>query len=247
MYPLGGTGSSEGIAVSTAERKAVLGLIIARGGSKGLPGKNVRFLGGKPLIAWTVQAAKASRHLTRLVLSTDDETIAAVARSHGCDTPFMRPPELAKDDASAASVVRHALETLGERFDYIVLLQPTSPFRTAHDIDACIEMCMQAGVSSCVSVAPAPKPVEWYYRLDGGDRLAPIFPGDYANQRRQEIRESWCLNGAVYVVGVDAFLQTGQFVAPDTVGYKMPAERSVDIDTMLDLGYAQMLLDTIEL
>ena len=129
--------------------KSVLALIPARGGSKGVPGKNIRPAGGKPLIAWTIEAAKCSRYIDRLILSTDDPAIVAVAKQFGCDVPFMRPAELATDQADSMVVVRHALQAIGERYDYLVLLQPTSPLRIAADIDAAVERCLQSDAPTC--------------------------------------------------------------------------------------------------
>ena len=124
--------------------RSILALIPARGGSKGVKRKNVREVGGKPLIAWTIEAAKASRYIDRLILSSEDRAIIDVATAHGCEAPFVRPAELATDEADAMAVVRHALSALPERYDYLLLLQPTSPMRTANDIDGAIELCINA-------------------------------------------------------------------------------------------------------
>src|SRR5262249_30378594 len=113
-------------------RYTVLAVIPARGGSKGVPQKNIRTVGGRPLIAWTIEAAKGSRYLDRVVLSSDDRKIIDVAESYGCDIPFVRPAELATDEADSMSVVRHAIASFNEHYDYLVLLQPTSPLRRAH-------------------------------------------------------------------------------------------------------------------
>src|SRR5262245_25182815 len=123
------------------DAKRVLGLITARGGSKGVPRKNVRPLGGKPLLAWTIEAARNAPVIDRLILSSDDAEIIEVARAWGCEVPFVRPPELATDTADSVEVVRHALSTLGEDYDYVVLLQPTSPLRTGEDIENCVRLC----------------------------------------------------------------------------------------------------------
>jgi CMP-N,N'-diacetyllegionaminic acid synthase len=137
---------------------AVLGLILARGGSKGLPGKNLRPLRGKPLIGWTIEAAKQSRVLDALVLSTDAADIGAAGRSLGAEVPFMRPPELASDTATSIDAIVHALNWLAERgrsFEYLVLLEPTSPLREAADIDAAIAKLESTGAEAVVSVARA--------------------------------------------------------------------------------------------
>ena len=156
--------------------QSVLGLIPARGGSKGVPGKNLRTVGGKPLIAWTVSAAHRAKTLDRVILSTDDAEIAEVARAYDCDVPFMRPAELATDDAAMLDVVRHAIRSLEETYDYVVLLQPTSPLRTAGDIDAAVELCHGDQAATCVSVCEPEKSPFWnYYRCDGAT-LSPVLP-----------------------------------------------------------------------
>jgi N-acylneuraminate cytidylyltransferase len=134
------------------EGQSVLAVIPARGGSKGVPRKNLRDVAGRPLIAWTIAAARGSSHIDRLVLSSDDEEIMETARRHGCDVPFRRPAELATDEADSMAVVMHAVETLAERYDYVVLLQPTSPLRASADIDGAIATCLRHMAPSCVTV-----------------------------------------------------------------------------------------------
>lgn len=220
---------------------SVLGVITARGGSKGVPRKNVRTLHGKPLIGWTIAAGLASRYVDRLVLSTDDTEIMAVAASLGCDVPFKRPAELAADDTPGIAPVLHALDVL-QGFDLVVLLQPTSPLRVAGDIDACIEKCAPGGAPACVSVVEPAQSPYWTYSIDGAGRLEPIVPRDALPDRRQDLPPSYALNGAVYVARVEWLRKANTFVAEGTVGYVMPPERSVDIDTERDLLLAEFLL-----
>ena len=222
--------------------KKVLALIPARGGSKGLPGKNVRLLGGKPLLAWSVQAAKASKYVDRIVLSSDDAEIMAVARAAGCDVPFTRPADFATDSAGVQDVVIHALDSLGEAFDYVVLLQPTSPLRSAADMDACIEACVAAGAPSCVSVTRPAKSPYWMFFLDEDGTGHPVLGDDNTGKRRQELRQAYVLNGAVYVVEVARFRESLTFVGPQTRFHVMPEERSCDIDTLLDFSVAETLV-----
>ena len=122
-----------------------------------MPRKNIRDAAGKPLIAWSIEAAKKSRYVDRLVLSSEDSAIIDVARTWGCEVPFVRPPELASDEADSMQVVRHAIDSLPERYDYLVLLQPTSPMRLAADIDVAIERCVNTGAQACVSVCEPEK------------------------------------------------------------------------------------------
>ncbi len=225
--------------------KRVLGLILARGGSKGLPRKNVLPLAGKPLLAWTVKAARASVTLDRVVLSSDDDEIIRVAEAFGCEVPFRRPARLATDDTPGIDPVLHALDTI-EGFDYVVLLQPTSPLRTAEDIDGTVRLCMSSDAPSCVSVVAVDKPPQWMYTL-GEKRLRPIFPTESGLKRRQDAVPVYALNGAVYVADVHSLRRSRSFVTDATVGYVMPPERSADVDTALDLAWCELLLERARL
>lgn len=219
----------------------VLALIPARGGSKGVPGKNICALAGKPLIAWTIEAAQQAVCVDRVVVSSDDAAIVAVARQWGAEVPFVRPPELARDDTPGIDVVLHALACLPD-VEWLVLLQPTSPLRTAHDIDAAVARCWEAGAPACVSVTEAPTPPWWLFRLTADGRLQSFLPDRQRPQRRQDAPTLYALNGAVYVARTDWLRRTRSFLTAETVAYAMPAERSVDIDTPLDLEIAACLL-----
>jgi CMP-N,N'-diacetyllegionaminic acid synthase len=220
--------------------RSVLGIIPARGGSKGVPGKNIRPIAGKPLLAWTILAAQASEYIDRLVLSSEDEAIIESARAWGCEVPFVRPAELATDDAPGTAPVLHALNML-PGYDYAVLLQPTSPLRTAEDIDACVALCAGTGAPAVVSVTRSSKHPAWMYELEDG-RLRPVLEHGPASKRRQDLREVYALNGAVYVIAVSEFLANPTILGADTRAYPMPEERSVDIDTALDFSIAEFLL-----
>ena len=219
----------------------VLGIITARGGSKGLPRKNLRELGGKPLIAWSIEAGKKSRYLDRLILSTEDEEITRVARAFGCEVPFTRPIELATDEAPGIAPVLDALDRI-PGYDWVVLVQPTSTPRRAEDIDACIEACISCEALACVSVNEASESPHWMYTFDGERRLRPLLGAERPPERRQDLPAVYILNGAVYVARCDWLRESGEFVGKSTVAHVMPPERSVDIDTELDLKYAQILL-----
>lgn len=220
---------------------SVLGLIPARGGSKGLPRKNIRELHGKPLLGWTVEAARNSRYIDRLVLSTDDPDIADVGRALDCEVPFRRPDSLASDTATSAAVLEHAVGEL-PGYDVAVLLQPTSPLRATEDIDACVEMWRESDAETCVSITEAPEPPQWlFYRAEDG-RLSRACDTLPEVEARQEARDAYVLNGAVYVVSVPWFLGEGSLLSEDAIGYRMPTERSVDIDTRFDLQLAELML-----
>ena len=220
--------------------KRVLGLIPARGGSKRLPRKNVLPLAGKPLIAWTIEAALASTYLDRVVLSSDDDEIMEVAHEYGCEVPFRRPASLAADDTPGIDPVLHAVEQL-PGFDHVVLLQPTSPLRTTGDIDGAIEKTQALGALSCVSVCRADKPPHWMYSLGGSCQLIPIIADD-AQPRRSGDWQVYSLNGALYLAAVPELVRTKRLVASQTIGYVMPRWRSADIDTMLDLRWCEFVV-----
>lgn len=220
----------------------VLAIIAARGGSKGIPRKNVQPVAGRPLIAWTIDAARQSRYVDRLIASSDDDEIIATARAHGCEVPFVRPAEFARDDTPGIEPVLHALGVL-PGYDVVVLLQPTSPLRTAQDVDSCIEQLVESGAPSCVSMCAAEcHPFLTYQRAPDGALRSFVADRPVANMRRQDFPAAWRLNGAVYAAKVTWLEQLRTFVAGGTVGYVMPASRSLDIDTHEDLAAAHATL-----
>ncbi len=220
----------------------VLGVILARGGSKRLPRKNLRVLAGKPLIVWTIETGLAGRHLDRLVLSSDDEEIMAVARAARCEVPFRRPDELAQDDTLPGEAIIHALEALNWRDGYVVLLQPTSPLREAADIDACIESCVAAGAPACATVVPVNKPAHWLMTLNEEGYVRRLLPQGLGRSLGEKEPDAYLPNGAVYVARVSWFLQHRTFWTPETLAQRMPPERSIDIDTEYDFWLAEQSL-----
>ncbi len=220
--------------------KRILAVIPARGGSKGVPRKNIRDLGGKPLIAWTIDAAKKSEYIDRMVLSSEDEEIISVARDYGCEIPFVRPAELAGDDAPGIAPILHAVMELEEKYDYLILLQPTSPFRQTEDIDGAIRRCIENEAVSCVSVTKSEKHPSWMFHLTETKHLTPILDTDDGVTHRQQLAPVYVLNGAVYVVDVPALLKYEKlFFAEGTLAYSMPSERSMDIDTPFDFSFCE--------
>lgn len=218
----------------------ILGLIPARGGSRGIPRKNIKPLHGKPLLAWTIEAALRSTFLDAVVVSTDDEEIGRVAADWGAEVPFLRPRELAQDETPGIDPVLHALEQLPD-FDTVVLLQPTSPLRTTDDIDQCIELARSSGAPSVVSVTEAAKHPYWMYRLGPDLRLKALIAAPPVT-RRQDLPPVYSMNGAVYFARADWLRRHRTFVTDETVAYIMPPERSVDLDSMLDWQMAELLL-----
>ena len=213
----------------------VLAIIPARGSSKGVLRKNIREVAGKPLIAWTIEEAKSSKYVDRVILSSEDEEIIQVAGRLGCEVPFVRPTELARDDTPGIAPVLHAIETLAENYDYIVLLQPTSPSRKAEDIDACIEFCLKRNAPACVSVTEPVHNPYWMFQVNRKGEMTPVIKSDSTFSRRQSIPTIYAVNGAVYVAKKDWLEKTKTFISDETVAYPMPKERSLDIDSEFDL------------
>lgn len=222
-----------------------LGVIPARGGSKGVPGKNLRLLAGRPLLAYTAAAALGSRRLVRTVLSTDDPAIAAAGRALGLDVPFLRPASLAADDTPMLPVLVHALGEAGRggfAADAVVLLQPTSPLRTAAHVDAALELLESSGADSVVSVVEVPhqfSPASVMTLTDG--RLKPFADGPTIT-RRQDKPRVYARNGPAVLATRTAVLTGGSLYGDDCRPLVMEARASIDIDDADDLAYAEYLL-----
>ncbi len=225
----------------------MLGLIPARGGSKGVPRKNIKLLAGRPLLDYTAQAALGSHRLARVVLSTDDEAIAEIGRASGVEVPFLRPAELATDDAPTLPVVQHAvryLEEKGDSFDAVCLLQPTNPLRRPEDIDACIDLLEQRDVDAVVSVLPVPSEFNphWVYET-GNDGCLHLSTGEASPvPRRQELPPAYHRDGSVYVTRRGVLMDSNSLFGTRLVGYLMTPERSVNIDTVEDWERAEALI-----
>lgn len=221
----------------------MIAIIPARGGSKGLPGKNVRPLNGKPLIAYAIEEALKAKHIDRVIISTDDEEIARVAVEYGAELPFMRPAELASDTAMAIDNYIYTIGRLeiesGKSIDAFVVLQPTSPLRIAEDIDGAIELFKQKGADSVISYCQEAHPVTWHKYLDEDGHFVDIFEANIKN--RQENRESYYPNGAVYVFRT-SMIRERKYYTDNSYAYVMPRIRSVDIDFIEDFEYAEFLL-----
>jgi CMP-N,N'-diacetyllegionaminic acid synthase len=225
--------------------KTILALIPARGGSKGVPRKNIRDTAGKPLIAWTIEAAQKSKYIDRLILSSDDNEIIEVARKWGCEAPFIRPRELALDSTPGIEPVLHAIHNVPD-YDYIILLQPTSPLRTAEDIDACVEQCLSQGANACVSVVEPDKSPYWMYELNENNRMNPLLKVEQMITRRQDMPQVVALNGAVYIAKPDWLLKHSTFLTTETLAFIMPKERSIDVDTEFDLWLVEAILQKLK-
>ena len=219
--------------------KKILAVIPARGGSKGVPRKNIRIVAGKPLIAYTIFAAQQSQYLDRLVISSEDSEILAVAENFGVET-LVRPSDLSLDETPGIQPVLHAIEE-NPGYYYVVLLQPTSPLRTARDIDSAIELCISANARACVSVCQTSQSPYWMFTISSKIRLQPFTKGQRPT-RRQDLPPTYVLNGAIYLAEIDWLKRIKDFVADDTVAYVMPEDRSLDIDTENDLVMLEKIL-----
>jgi len=210
----------------------VLGIVLARGGSVRLPGKNIRPLGGIPLISWTIRVALKAR-LDRLILSTDCEEIAEVGRREGAEVPFIRPPALATSEATSLDAVLHALDAVGGA-EIAVLLQPTSPFRRVHDIDAVLAL-VEAGAPAAVSTCRLP--FKWNTMLAVSESGVALHP-------TVSVEPTHRLNGAVYGIQADVLRSEKRFVPGGTRIHEMPPALSVDIDTIDDFNDAEAVVSS---
>ena len=217
----------------------VLGLIPARGGSKGIFRKNIKNLCGKPLIAWTIEAALKSSKIDRLVVTTEDNEIAEIAKSYGADVPFMRPTELAEDSTPGISPVLHAIEQL-PNFDSVLLLQPTSPLRTSDDIDGIVDFAFSKNADSVASVFHSPVHPYWVYKSNNS-KLTPFIDNNFV-ACRQKLPDAFSLNGSMYLGTPNWLLENKAFISPDTYGYLMPKSRSYDIDDHDDWTVVESIL-----
>jgi N-acylneuraminate cytidylyltransferase/CMP-N,N'-diacetyllegionaminic acid synthase len=225
----------------------IIGLITARGGSKTIPRKNIKLLAGKPLIAWTIEAALHSKTLERVIVSTDDEEIAQVSKEWGAEVPFMRPTDLAQDNSPHVAVVEHAIAWLeandGKEIGAIMLLQPTSPLRTQQDISAVAQLSHELNAKAIVSVCEAATHPYIAKRILEDGTLMDFVSSDIGYLRRQALPSAYALNGAIYLIERDLFLSNKTFTPKGlTHPYIMPQERSIDIDTPFDWRLVEFLL-----
>jgi CMP-N-acetylneuraminic acid synthetase len=223
-----------------------LAIIPARGGSKGIPDKNIAMICGHPLIAWTIQAAKAVSEIDRLIVSTDSPIISQVAQQYGADVPFLRPAELAGDDTPSMDVIFHVLDHLDKMDkyypDYVLLLQPTSPLRTGTDIRNAINLAIEKNADSVVGVCPVSQHPYWMRTISEDGILLPFLQLPTAS-RRQELPGLYLPNGAIYLAHRDWILQKETFFTEQTYAYVMPPERSLDIDEPWDMHLAELILE----
>ncbi len=225
---------------------SVLAVIPARAGSRGVSRKNLRRVGGEPLIVWTWNAAQQVTAIDRLIVSTDDPEIVGLARAAGVEAPFVRPTHLSNDTASAFSVAEHALVWLEEMDGYepdtVLWLQPTSPLRTAHDIQAALALHGCNPASAVVSVCETEHHPMWTFLMSAEGFLQPLFNEARTVMQRQELPQAYRVNGALYVVPRTTLVAQKTLEPEPTLGYLMPHDRSIDVDSEWDLYLADLLL-----
>lgn len=225
----------------------MLAIIPARGGSKGIPGKNIRLLCGKPLIAYTIEAAMAAHTIGRVILSTDDPQIAQIAGKYNVEIPFMRPKELAQDDSLAIDNYIYTIDRLNTEFNNnygeFVALLPTVPLRTSQDIDNAVELFSQKNADSVISCTKLHHPLEWVCSINDDGVIHRDKKADIKKMmNRQESGQGYIPNGALYVFNYSLLKENYSYYSDKTYAYVMPPERSIDIDTELDLKFVEFLM-----
>ncbi len=227
----------------------ILALIPARGGSKGVPRKNVKILAGKPLIAWTIETALRASCINRVIVSTDDDEIAAVSREYGAEIPFIRPSKFASDAATDMPVYQHTLYWLekneGYKPEIVVWLRPTSPLRSSQDIDMAVIKLINTKADWVRSICLVGTHPYWVYQLGENDRLSPFVDGVLVEDflQRQLLPDAYYLSGAVDATWRTTITEKKLLYSGDVRGYEMNAEKSLDIDSELDFSLAELLLE----
>jgi CMP-N-acetylneuraminic acid synthetase len=224
-----------------------LAIVPARGGSKGIPRKNITLLLGKPLLAYTAETALAAKSLTRVVLSTEDEEIACIGRQWGLEVPFMRPSELARDETPTLPVLQDVvrkLESVGDCFDAVFTLQPTTPLRRADDIDGAIELLERTGADSVISFVDVGEkhPARMKFIAPDGRAMDPPFGEQFEGQRRQDLPKLYLREGSIYVTRRSVLMEENSVKGRDCRAWLIPEERACNIDTPFDMFLAEQML-----
>ena len=227
------------------KKNDILAVILARGGSKGIPKKNIKPLNSRPLIYYTISEAQNSDYIDRLVVSTDDNEIAKTSKKYGAEVPFKRPEYLASDEATSIDAIIHTLNWLDENEsfspEYVMLLQPTSPLRRVKDIDDSIEQLIENKGDSLISLKESEKHPYWMMEIQEG-LVEPFSEKKEEYSRRQDLPAVYEINGAIYLARTDLLLEEKTLSPGDTLPYVMPKERSIDIDDIFDWKIAELLL-----
>ena len=226
----------------------ILGIIPARGGSKGIPGKNIKLLGGKPLLAYTAEAVKRAEVFSRVVLTTDSEEIAEAGRRLGIEVPFLRPPDLARDDTPMLPVLQHVVRTLTETYDVIAILQPTAPFRRWQDLRAAARVLeTEPSVESVVSVEPVPDHYSPYFVMKiEGERLMPFMPDGLRITRRQDAPKAYSRSGDFYFTRLRTLMEANSIYGQNCRPIIVSHPQRVNLDTMSDWQEAERLVEKFQ-
>lgn len=226
------------------KERSILAVIPARGGSKRLPGKNIKDLAGKPLIAWTIEAAKESEVFDKIMVSTDDSQIAKISNEYSAEVPFLRKESLASDTATSIDVVLDVFEfykSRGEFYDIIVLLQPTSPLRDATNIREAVDQFLIKSASSIISVCEVDHPVQWSNELSNDLSMDNFIRDEYKNKRSQDFPKSYRINGAIYIWDSNKLLEKKTGIIENSYAYIMDRQKSIDIDEEIDFIFSSIL------
>ena len=229
-------------------KNRIITIIPARGGSKGLPRKNIRLLAGKPLIAWTIEQAKNSKYIDNIVVSTEDEEIAENSKKYGAEVPFLRPKELARDDTPTIDVIMHAInwfEERGEYFDIVVLLEPTSPLRDIEDIDKCVEILIgNPKAKAIISVAQLESSHPEFNVVINEEGFIRKTDGttNFKVLRRQDLEDIYFFEGSIYISEVGVLKQKRTFYHESTLAYVVPKYKSLEVDELCDFICIEALM-----
>jgi CMP-N,N'-diacetyllegionaminic acid synthase len=221
--------------------KSVMAVIPARGGSRALPRKNIMPLAGKPMIAWTIEEAKKSKYIDKLIVSSEDHEIINISKHYGCEVPYIRPIDLSKDNVPAVQAILHAL-SIFNNFDYVVMLQPSSPLRIVDDIDSALEQMRKNDNLSLVSVTRVIQHPNWMFTISSEGFLRNINNEEEIAAQRQEQHAVYLLNGAIQIAKTHFLMKNKKFFFNETAAFIMPPERSFEIDTELDFVLVESLM-----
>ncbi len=229
------------------KNKTFLGIVPARGGSKGLPGKNIKELCGKPLIAWSIESGLKSKYLDEVMITTDSKDIADIAKQYGASVPFLRPEFLASDTATSFDAIKHTIEfyknEFDKEFDYIVLLEPTSPLRETSDIDIAIEQLFNSNADSIVGICRTEdqNPAFLVFKNEK-DFISGYENHDMKVLRRQDIKDVYFFEGTIYISKTDVLLNKKTFYHENTIGYVVPKYKSLEIDDIDDFIMVEAIM-----
>lgn len=224
------------------KNQTFLAVITARGGSKRLPRKNILSLGGRPLISWSITAGLSSLYIDKLIVSSDDNEILDISKKYNCDT-IKRPKHLASDSATSFDVIKHTVENT-KKYDYIVLLQPTSPLRTSKHIDEAIKLLISKKADAVISVCEMDHSPLWSNTLSKDLSMDGFLRDEVLNKRSQDLEKYFRINGAIYICKTDKLLEEKTFFIKNNIfAYKMDRKSSVDIDEEIDFDLANILID----